>query len=143
MLAEAAASDIGNLFGAIAAAGIDPIGAVLVAGPAVAGRLMALLGDSEIPILMTNGLTDKTLAAISPAAVASGYTSAPTVEISKDTTLHMEAATPAELVASPSTVAAPQRSLFQTNAMALKVRANAAWAIQSGGAATITGGVLW
>jgi hypothetical protein len=143
MADTAAAMDIGNLFGAIAASGIDPVGAVLVAGPAVAGRLMALLGDSEIPILMTTALTDKTLAAISPAAVASGYTSAPTVEISKDTTLHMEAANPAELVSSPGTVAAPQRSIFQTGAMAVKVRANCAWCIQPGGAATITGGVQW
>jgi hypothetical protein len=139
----AAAFDIGNLFGAIGAAGIDPIGAVLVASPAVAGRLMALLGETEIPILMTNGLTDKTLAAISPQAVASGYSSAPTVEYSKDTTLHQEAATPAELVSSPGVVSAPQRSVFQTNAMAVKVRATCAWCCQPGGAAVISGGVLW
>jgi hypothetical protein len=92
---------------------------------------------------MTLGITDKTLAAIAPAAVASGYQGPPEISVGKDTTLHMDDTSPAELVAPPSTVAAPQRSLYQTNALAVKVRGNAAWCVLPGGVATITGGVQW
>jgi hypothetical protein len=143
MLAEAAASDVGNLLGAIGAAGIDPSGAVLVGGPATIGRLMGLLGDLDLDALMTLGLTDKTLAAIAPAAVASGYQGPPQIEIGRDATLHFEDTAPAELVSSPGVVAAPSRSLYQDYQLAIKVRGNAAWCVLPGGVATITGGVQW
>jgi hypothetical protein len=139
MLTEAAASDVGNLLGAIGAAGINPTGAVLVGGPATIGRLMGLLGDLDIDALMTLGLSDKTLAAIAPNAVASGYQGAPQIEIGRDATLHFEDTTPLELVSSPGTVAAPARSLYQDYQLAIKVRGNAAWCVLPGGVATITG----
>jgi hypothetical protein len=143
MLSEAAASDIGNLLGAIGAAGIDPTGAVLVGGPATIGRLMGLLGDLDLDALMTLAITDKTLAAVAPAAVASGYQGPPVIEVSKDATIHMDDTTPLELVSSPGVVAAPSRTMFQTFETAIKVRGNCAWCVLPGGAATITGGVQW
>jgi hypothetical protein len=145
MTSEAAAADVGNLLGAIGAAGIDPSGAVLVGGPATIGRLMGLLGDLDLDALMTLGLGagDKSLTAIAPAAVASGYEGAPQIEVGKDATIHMEDTTPLDLVASPSTVAAPQRTMYQINSLAVKVRGNAAWCVAPGGVSVISGGVQW
>jgi hypothetical protein len=48
-------------------------------------------------------------------------------------TLHRESTTPLPLVSvSPTTVAAPSTSLFQSYMMAIKVRANAAWCAAPG-----------
>jgi hypothetical protein len=48
---------------------------------------------------------------------------APRLEISDQATLHMEDTNPTDLVnnASPAVIAAPQRSLFQTDSLALRM----------------------
>jgi hypothetical protein len=144
MVSDAAAIDVGNLFGAIGAAGIDPSNAILIGGPATIGRLMGLVGDLDIDALMTLGFApgDKSLTAIAPAAVASGYEGPPVVEIGRDATLHFDDSVPLELVSSPGTVAAPARSLYQDYALAIKVRGSCAWCVQPGGVATISA-VAW
>jgi hypothetical protein len=144
MISDAAASDVGNLLGAIGAAGIDPSGAVLVGGPATIGRLMGLVGGLDLDVLMTLGFAanDKSLTAIAPNAVASGYQGPPQIEIGHDATLHFEDTNPLELVSSPGVVAAPSRSLYQDYSMAIKVRGSCAWCVQPGGVATI-GSVQW
>jgi hypothetical protein len=56
----AMAQDIGNLIGAIGAAGIDPNGAILICGPREAMILATRLGlFSAVSVLMTLGLPAK------------------------------------------------------------------------------------
>jgi hypothetical protein len=76
------------------------------------------------------------------AAIASGYRDAPSIEMSKEVTYHEEVTTPLPLVGSAGAVAAPMRSTFQTNAIGIRVRAYAAWAVATGGA-QIVNNVNW
>jgi hypothetical protein len=88
------------------------------------------------PIVTTLGLEPNTVAAFAPAAVASGYQNAPTIETSKEALVHKEDTSPQDIgtAGTPATVAAPAESMFQTDLISIKVRANAAWAVAPGGA---------
>jgi hypothetical protein len=136
---DAMADDLGALTGAIGAAGIDASNAVFVCSPREATILKARVGPRfDFQILMTLGLAPKTIACFAPAAVASGYRDAPQIETSRETALHMEQTAPLPLVDGSGIVAHPQRSMFQTDCLAIKVRGNCAWAVVPGGAQFIS-----
>jgi HK97 family phage major capsid protein/HK97 family phage prohead protease len=67
----------------------------------------------------------------------------PRMEMSDQATLHMEDTNPQELVASPSTVAAPQRSLFQTDSLALRMVLPLNWLQRRAGTVAYTTAVSW
>ena len=92
------------------------------------------------PILMTLGLPAKTVACFAPAGVASGYQDAPTIESSKDAAYHFDNA-PSD-ISSGGGIATPTKSLFQTDLISIRVRANCAWAVAAGAAQVVTG-VNW
>jgi hypothetical protein len=134
---DAMAEDLASLVGAIGNAGIDPTGAVYVAAPREAQMIRLQAGPKfNNPVLMTLGLPAKTVAAFAPTAVASGYQDAPTIETAKESVIHFEDTNPADIgtPGSPAVVAAPSKSAFQTDIIAVRVRANCAWAVASGGA---------
>ena len=137
----AMAEDLGNLIGAIGAANIDPTGAVYVCGPREATMIKILAGSTKFdnPVLTTLGLPAKTVCCFAPAGIASGWRDAPTIETAKESVLHMESATPADIVSVGGTVAAPVKSMFQTDVISIRVRANAAWAAAAGAAQFVTG----
>jgi hypothetical protein len=140
---DAMASDFGAMIGAVGLAGVDPSGAVFVMGPREAAIAKTKVGPKfDFSILMSLGLPPKTVAVFAPAGIASGYQQAPTIELSTETVLHMEETAPAEIVSPGGALAAPVRSMFQTNCVAIKVRANAAWAAVPG-AAQFVAGVNW
>ena len=68
---------------------------------------------------------------------------APRMEMSDQATLHMEDTNPTDLVASPSTVAAPQRSLFQTDSLALRMIMPLNWTQRRAGTVAFVSGVTW
>jgi hypothetical protein len=134
---DALAEDLGNLAGAIGAVGIDASNVVYVAGPREATILKVKVGPRfSNPILTTLGLPAKSVAAFAPEGVASGYQDAPTIEVTKGPAYHFDDA-PTDISTSGS-VAAPVKSLYQTGLLAIRVRANAAWATVPGAAAVIT-----
>jgi hypothetical protein len=140
---DAMADDLGVLTGAIGAAGIDPTGAVFVCGPREATIIKAKVGPKfDYPVLMTLGLPPKTVAAFAPAGVASGYQDQPEIETGKEMVLHMEDTTPADIVGAGGALAAPGKSMFQTDIIAIRVRAHCAWACASG-AAQVIAAVNW
>ena len=123
---DAMAEDLGALTGAIGAAGIDPNNVVFVAGPREATILRVKVGPRFTnPILTTLGLPAKSVAAFAPAGVASGYQNSPTIETGKETVLYYEDTTPLN-ISNGGGVAAPTRSMFQTDVIAIKVRAECA-----------------
>ena len=140
----AMAEDLGNLVGAIGSVGIDPTGAVYVCGPREATMIKILAGSTKFdnPILITLGLPAKTVCCFAPAGVASGWHDAPTIETAKESVLHMEQTAPADIVSVGGTVAAPVKSMFQTDVISIRVRANAAWAAAPG-AAQVVQNVNW
>jgi hypothetical protein len=61
------------------------------------------------------------------------------IETSKEAVYHEEATTPLPIVGTAGAIAAPVRSVFQTDAIGIRVRAHAAWAVAPGGAQVING----
>jgi hypothetical protein len=135
-------TDLAALVDAIGQARIDTTGVIFVAGPREVTVLKARLGphfDNEI--FPTLGLPTKSVAAFAPNAIFYGYNGSATIDTSQDTALHYEDTTPADIV-SGGTPAAPTKSLFQTELIAVRVRAWAGWACALGGAQIVTG-VNW
>ena len=135
---DAMIEDLGALTGAIGAASIDTTGAVFICSSREATVIKAKVGPKfDYPVFATLGLPTKTVACFAPAAVASGYQDAPQIETSKTATVHFDDSSPADIVSSGGTVAAPTLSAFQTNLISIRVRARAAWAVTPGGAQVI------
>jgi hypothetical protein len=109
---------------------------ILIAAPKQAQAIRNVLIDPPLTFT-SNALADKTVVAIAPSAVVSAI-GAPNISASVETTVHM-AAPAAELVSSPGTVAASQRSIFQTDALALRFTMDATWAKRGAGVAQVTG----
>jgi len=138
---DAMAEDLGNLTGAIGGAGIDPNGAVFVTGAREATIIKAKASMKfDYPVLTTLGLPAKSVACFATAGVASGYQDAPSIESSKEAAVHFDTA-PTD-ISNGGVIAAPTKSMFQTDLIAVRVRANCAWAVASGAAQVVTG-VNW
>jgi HK97 family phage prohead protease/HK97 family phage major capsid protein len=98
---------------------------------------------NTIPIIDSATVPAKTLILVDAADFVVVGGDAPRMEMSDQATLHMEDTTPAELVASPSTVAAPQRSLFQTDSLALRMVMPLNWSQRRAGTVAWTQNVTW
>jgi hypothetical protein len=137
----AMADDLGALAQAIGNANIDPSNIIYVCGPREA-KIIQLRGGADENVLTTLGLPAKSVAAFAPAAVYSGYQDVPQIETKNEVAIHMEDTAPKELVTTPGVVAAPQKSFFQTELIAIRVRAWCAWSVAPGGA-QIVNNVSW
>jgi HK97 family phage major capsid protein len=78
---------------------------------------------ANIPFIDSATVPARTIILVDAADFVSVGGDAPRFEISDQATLHMEDSTPLELVGTgtPGTVASPQRSLFQTDSLALRM----------------------
>jgi hypothetical protein len=141
---DAMAEDLGNLIGAIGNAGIDSTDAVFVCGPREATLINIKVGSTKFtnPVLSTLGLPPKTVACFAPAGVVSGWRDPPSIETAKESVIHFESATPADIVSTGGAVAAPVKSMFQTDVISIRVRANCAWAAVAG-AAQVVENINW
>jgi HK97 family phage prohead protease/HK97 family phage major capsid protein len=98
---------------------------------------------ATIPIIDSATIPARTLILVDAADFVVVGGEAPRMEMSDQATLHMEDTTPLELVASPSTVAAPQRSLFQTDSLALRMVMPLNWLQRRTGTIAWTQTVTW
>lgn len=96
-----------------------------------------------IPIIDSATVPTKTLILVDAADFVVVGGEAPRMEMSDQATLHMEDTNPTDLVASPSTVAAPQRSLFQTDSLALRMIMPLNWVQRRAGTVAWTQAVTW
>ena len=119
---EAFAQDVGTLASAVSAvAGNSPI--VYIASPGRAINMRMRMAGSGVMVLASNAVINDLLA-VATAALVSSVGSDPDIESAKATTLHMDSAP------QPIGSAAPARSLWQTDAVGLKVRWPVSWAIR-------------
>jgi HK97 family phage major capsid protein len=83
--------------------------------------------------------------AIDAADFATAQGDAPRFAVSTDATLHEEDTTPLALgtVGSPATVAAPMRSLFQTDAVAVRMSLYVTWGMRRTGMVQTIASVIW
>ncbi|MFH0297225.1 hypothetical protein AAFX91_08275 [Bradyrhizobium sp. 31Argb] len=140
---DAMSEDLGALVAAIGSNGIDPSDAVFIAGPREAMILKTKTGPNfDHQVLMSLGLPAKTVVAAAPAGLASGVLGVPEIDTSKETVLHREDTSPGEIVSSPGVSAAPSTSVFQSFLIAIRVRAECAWAAAQG-SVQIVENVAW
>ena len=98
---------------------------------------------NTVPIIDSSTVPSKTMILVDAADFVVVGGEAPRMEMSDQATLHMEDTTPTELVASPSTVAAPQRSLFQTDSLALRMVLPLNWVQRRSGTVAWAQNVTW
>jgi hypothetical protein len=135
--------DLGALVGAVAPIAGSQI--VLIASPGEWAKL-ALMAGSEfrIPVLSSGALAAGTIMCVGTNVLAFAVSPVPEITSSFDALLHMDDA-PAQIgtAGSPATVAAPSRSLFQTDSVSLRVIFNANWALRAAGGVAWVSGVTW
>jgi hypothetical protein len=134
-------ADLSAVIGGVASvAGASPI--LIVAGPAQARRLkMRILGrDPGFEVFASSGVAEGVIIALAANCLASAIDPMPSIEVSDQTTIHQEDASPLPIVDGSSTPAPGVRSLWQTDALALKIRLRVDWGLRSSaGLAWITG----
>ena len=103
--------------------------------------------ELPFPVAASAGLADSVVMCIAlPALVVAGGNEAPRFSVSRETMLHFEADTPQQIgtVGTPNLVAAPARSLWQSDAVAVRLVADLTWALRvASGAVAWTTGVNW
>lgn len=140
----AVASDIGKLVGAIHAAG-GGTNIIIFASPPQAAAIGIYAPNLALPVIPAPTLAAGTIVAVEAAAFASGFTAVPEVSIARDATLQMDTA-PAALIGTagaPNTVAAPTRSMLQTDSWALRLILRMGYAMRLAGGAQWIASVTW
>jgi len=128
--------DLANLFGALAANGAGK-GAIIVAALPQAVRLKMSVGPKwDYDIISSTALASGTVAAIEVASFVSGFSAVPEFGVSRDATVHMEGATPADW-------GTPMKSMFQTDSSLLKMNLSAAWGVRAVGHVQFITGCTW
>jgi hypothetical protein len=142
---NAIVADLANIAGKFAEAGIGGDDAVIIANPRQGIVLKLLAGPAfDYPILASAGIPDGRVIVVAPASVASGYSGLPTITKHTSAAIHMEDTSPLQISAgSPAVLAAPTRSIFQTDATAIRVRGWEAWAAVTPGGVQYVDAVTW
>jgi HK97 family phage major capsid protein/HK97 family phage prohead protease len=98
-----------------------------------------------VPIIDSATVPVKTMILVDAADFVVAGGEAPRIDMSDQATLHMEDTTPLDLVGpgSPGTVAAPQRSLFQTDSLALRMILPLNWVQRRAGTIAWTQNITW
>lgn len=99
---------------------------------------------ADFRVVSSTSVTAGTVIAIDTADFVTGTGDTPMFETSDQATIHMEdSPTALSAVASPNTVAAPIRSMFQTNSVALKMSMDVTWAMRRSGMVQKIASVTW
>jgi hypothetical protein len=97
-----------------------------------------------VPFIDSATIPAKTMVLVDAADFVVVGGDAPRMEMSDQATLHMEDTAPTDLVAgSPGVVASPQRSLFQTDSLALRMVLPLNWIQRRAGTVAWTQAVTW
>jgi hypothetical protein len=103
---------------------------IIVASPRQAVKIWAELPLLKIPVYATATLADKVVVAIACSGIAiCGSPDAPRIDMNTESVVVMDDSAPAQLgvVGSPNVVAAPARSLFQSDTSCLRLIADLTW----------------
>jgi hypothetical protein len=141
------AKDIIALVQAIATAGGHPEQVLFVAGASSSVAMRLAAGPQwNYAIFGTSAIPAKTLIAIDPTAIATGYSGLPTVDTTIHSTAHFEDTTPLPIASGAQgsgVLATPVRSAFQTDTVFLRCKLNATWATLRPGVVQTISNVGW
>ena len=152
-------ADLKALVGAIVAAGggrrivliVNPIQAISMGivqtttGDFLFGTAQAAAAKFNASLIISATCPAGRVIAVDAADFATANGDAPRFAVSTDATLHEEDTTPLALgtTGSPNTVAAPMRSLFQTDAVAVRMSLYVTWAMRRTGMVQTIAAVSW
>jgi len=137
-------SDLAALAGAIAPVGGLTI--VFIANPVEAVKIALAVGPKfSFPVFASNGIAKGTVLAIAINALVSATDPEPRIETSRNAVLHMEGTTPQPIgtPGTPNVIAAPVRSLYQTDSVAIRLILQATWGLRTAGAVAWVENVTW
>jgi len=140
---QAMRSDVATLAGAVAAvANGSPI--ALVSSPMQHARLVLWGGGTLVyPAFASSALPDHTVIALATNGLASAADPAVRFSVDDQTTLHMSD-TPSQIGSgTPGVVAAPSRSLWQTDSLALRVIFECGWVLRHPSAIAFMNDTTW
>jgi hypothetical protein len=138
-------ADIGALVGALAAAG-GGTDVIFIAAPRQAATLKLRAGAQfNYPVLASVGLSAGSIVAVETGGVVFGFDPVAQFESSSHSALHMEDTSPAQIAVTgtPNVVAAPVRSLFQTDSTALRMILHVSWGVRAAGLVQVINSVNW
>jgi Phage capsid family len=139
---EAMTIDLSTIIGNVSAvAGNSPI--PLVMSPKQSAAMKLRTDISGFETYTSPALPAGSAVAIAPNALACVIDNAPAFDVSLDSVLHTEDTTPLQIVDTGSIIAAPTVSLFQTDAVALKLSFRATWALRNPAGCSWVTGVTW
>jgi len=97
------------------------------------------------PVIQSGTVPDKTIICMDAADFVSVTGDTPRFEVSDQATLHMEDTTPLHIgtAGTPGTVAAPARSMFQTDSLALRLILPMNWIMRRSGVVSFISNVTW
>jgi HK97 family phage prohead protease/HK97 family phage major capsid protein len=130
---------------------MNPIQALAIALTANAGGEFPFAAEINngrfqgYSVILSSTVTAGRLILVDAADFVSVEGDAPRFDVSDQATLHMEDTTPLAIgtAGSPATVAAPARSLFQTDSIALRMLMDLNWAMRRAGVVAWTESVTW
>lgn len=140
---NAIATDIGNLVGALSAAGAGS-DVIFIASPKQASTIRIFSPGFEV--ISAPSLPAGVVIAVEREGIASAFDGVPSVDIARDSTLHMEDTAPLQLVSGvqgSGVLASPSRSLFQTSTFGVRCILRVAFAKRFPGAVQWISGATW
>ncbi len=116
----------------------------MMAGPNSSGFGWANQFLADFRIIASTVVEAGTVIAVDAADFATSTGDTPLFEASDQATIHMDdSPSPISATGTPNTVAAPVRSMFQTNSVALKMTMDVFWAMRRSGMVQYMTGVTW
>lgn len=142
---EAMIKDLSNLATTVAAVAGSQDNIIFIAAPGEAVRInMRVPSSFRYPVFSSAGLASGVVLCLAVNALAVAADPAIRYEVARHTAVHMETA-PSQIatVGTPNVIAAPVRSLFQTDAVGVKLLIEMDWALRTTGAIAWTQTVTW
>ena len=136
--------DLGAL--AAAVAGVGGLNIAFVAAPGEAVKIALRAGPKfKFPVFASGGLASGSVMAVALPALVSATDPAARFSVSTEAVLHMEDTSPAAIgtTGSPNVVAAPARSLWQTDCVAFRLVLEASWGLRAASSVAWTSSVTW
>jgi hypothetical protein len=131
--------DLKNLFGALAAAGAGKTAVIIAAVPQAVALKTVVGYQFDTPILSSTGIAANTVAVVESASFVSGFSPVPEFNVSNQAIYQAEDTAPADPIMSGQ----PVKSLWQIDALALKMGLWAAYGLRAAGHCQYVTPVTW
>ncbi|WP_440642073.1 phage major capsid protein [Bradyrhizobium sp. PUT101] len=108
-------------------------------------KIAAYVPSLAFPVLVSAAVDDDTVIAIAVGAFATAANPEISVDVSREAVVHAEDTTPLAIgtAGNPNAIAAPARSLWQTDTLGIRLTMRLSWALCASGAVAWTENITW